>query len=322
VTGVTFGGVAALFTFNSDGSITATVPAATASGAVDVQVTMPAGTSATSSADHFTYTASSAPSVTGLSVTSGGTAGGMVLTIGGSGFLGATSVSFGGVSASVTVNSDSSITATVPVVSSAGVVDVVVTTAAGASATSSADQFTYTPSSAPAVTGLSVTSGVTAGGTVLSISGNGFTGVIGVTVGGIAARFTFNSDGSITAIVPAATATGVMDVQVTTAAGTSPTGSADQFTYTASPSPVVSGLSVTSGAMTGGTTLTISGSGFTGALGVLVGGVPTFFTLNSDGSITAIVPPSLTAAGVVDVQVMTEVGTSATCSADQFTYTA
>jgi len=246
----------------------------------------------------------------------------MVLTIGGSGFLGATSVSFGGVSASVTVNSDSSITATVPVVSSAGVVDVVVTTAAGASATSSADQFTYTPSSAPAVTGLSVTSGVTAGGTVLSISGNGFTGVIGVTVGGIAARFTFNSDGSITAIVPAATATGVMDVQVTTAAGTSPTGSADQFTYTASPSPVVSGLSVTSGAMTGGTTLTISGSGFTGALGVLVGGVPTFFTLNSDGSITAIVPPSLTAAGVVDVQVMTEVGTSATCSADQFTYTA
>jgi hypothetical protein len=39
----------------SDTQLTVTSPAASASGAVDVTVTTPAGTSATTSADQFTY---------------------------------------------------------------------------------------------------------------------------------------------------------------------------------------------------------------------------------------------------------------------------
>ena len=69
-----------------------------------------------------------------------------------SGFTAATDVFFGGVpAASFVVNSSSSITATAPP-EAAGVVDVVVLTPSGLSATSGSDQFTYTLASAPAVT--------------------------------------------------------------------------------------------------------------------------------------------------------------------------
>jgi hypothetical protein len=55
VTSVNFGsGNAALYSFNSDSSITGTSPAG--SGTVDVTVTTSGGTSATNAADQFTYT--------------------------------------------------------------------------------------------------------------------------------------------------------------------------------------------------------------------------------------------------------------------------
>ena len=75
----------------SSTTITADSPAGT--GVVDVTVTTPGGTSATSSADQFTYIG--APAVTGLSPTSGPAAGGTLVTITGTGFTGATAVDFG-----------------------------------------------------------------------------------------------------------------------------------------------------------------------------------------------------------------------------------
>ncbi|WP_344188142.1 IPT/TIG domain-containing protein [Acrocarpospora corrugata] len=54
---VAFGGTAAAsFTVDSDTQITATSPATTAAGAVDVKITTPSGTSPTSGASTFTYT--------------------------------------------------------------------------------------------------------------------------------------------------------------------------------------------------------------------------------------------------------------------------
>ena len=68
-TAVNFGANAATgHSVNSATSITATSPAGSA-GTVDVTVTTPGGTSATSSADHFTYVA--APTVTGVSPNAG-----------------------------------------------------------------------------------------------------------------------------------------------------------------------------------------------------------------------------------------------------------
>jgi hypothetical protein len=80
------------------------------------------------------------PIVSGISPTSG--AAGDTVTITGSYFTFATAVGFAGTSVTqMSVDSDSQITVTAP--SGSGTVDVVVTTLVGSSATSSADQFTY-----------------------------------------------------------------------------------------------------------------------------------------------------------------------------------
>ena len=82
------------------------------------------------------------------------------------------------------------------------------------------------------------------------------------------------------------------------------------------PAPVVTGVSPTTG--TAGTTVTIIGSGFTGATAVDFGSnAAQSFTVESDSEITAVAPPGT---GTVDVTVVTSGGTSATGSADQFTY--
>ena len=76
---------------------------------------------------------------------------------------------------------------------------------------------------------------------------------------------------------------------MTTAGGTSATSAADQFTYVAA--PTVTSLSPTSGPATGGTAVTITGTGFTGATAVTFGGTAaTAFTVNSATSITATSP--------------------------------
>ena len=88
----------------------------------------------------------------------------------------------------------------------------------------------------------------------------------------------------------------------------------------ASPSGlVVSSISPTSGPATGGTTVTIRGSGFTGASKVLFGPTASNFTVNSDTQITVVSPAG---SGTVHVTVITPGGTSVTSNADQFTYLA
>ena len=263
---------------------------------------------------------SSAPTVTGISPTSGSTSGstsgGTSVTVSGSNFTGATAVKFGTVAAtSFTVNSASSITATSP--AGSGTLDVTVTTPSGTSPTGSADQFTYT--SAPSVSGISPASGSTSGGTSVSISGSNFTGATAVKFGTVAAAsFTVNSASSITATSPAGSAT--VDITVTTPSGTSPTGSADQFTYTSgSAVPSVSGVAPISGTSSGGSSVTISGANFTGASAVKFGSVAApSFSVNSSSQITATSPAGTT---TVDVTVTTPSGTSPSSAADEYTNT-
>jgi hypothetical protein len=318
---VTFGTTAAAdFTVLSDTAILATTPALSA-GTVDVKVTTPSGTSATGSADHFTATAPAAPTVTALSISSGSTAGGTVLTITGTNFTAATGVSFGTTpAAALVVNSPTQITVVSPS-QAAGLVDVTVTTAGGTSATGAADQFTYTAAAAPTVTAVSAGSGSTDGGAVVLVSGTGFTGATAVNFGSVAASsFTVVSDTLLLATAPAEAA-GTVDVTVTTPSGTSATGAADHFSYTAAPAPAVTGISAASGGAGGGTVITIRGTDLGGATAVKFGTASaTSFTVLSNGWIVATVPPGV--AGTVDVTVTTFTGTSATSSADQFTYTA
>ena len=177
------------------------------------------------------------PTVSAVNPASGPVAGGTSVTITGTNLTGAALVHFGTSAAtSLTVVSGTEITATSPA-GSAGTVDVTVTTPSGTSATSSSDQFAYEasppppPVGAPTVTGISPSSGPASGGTSVTITGTNLTGATSVDFGtGAATSFAVVSDTKITAISPAGIA-GTLDVRVTTPAGTSATGSADQFTY-------------------------------------------------------------------------------------------
>ncbi len=285
---VTFGSTAATaFTVNDDGTITAIAPALS-SGTVDVTVTTSAGTSSTSAADKYTATAGAAPTVTGLSSSSGPTGGGNNVTVTGTNLASAVGVSFGSDPADFTVLSDTSISVTVPA-QLASTVHVTVTSPYGTSATSSADQYTYS-GTAPTVTGLDVTQGPAAGGTLLTVLGSNFNGTSSVSFGSTSTTaFTVLSSTSLLVTVPSLTA-GTCHVTVTNPYGTYSTSSADQLT--AVDAPAVTSLGTTSGPTGGGTSVAISGSGFTDAWQVLFGGVPASFTINSSTSITATAPAS------------------------------
>ncbi len=125
VTAVKFGTTdAPAVTVNSATSVTVVTPPGPA-GAADVTVTTPSGTSTASAAARFTY---EGPTVSGLSPSSGGMAGGNVVTVTGSGFdpgaLGA-SFLFGKTAGSdVDCSSSSTCTVAVPAATKAGTVDV------------------------------------------------------------------------------------------------------------------------------------------------------------------------------------------------------
>ena len=83
--------------------------------------------------------------------------------------------------------------------------------------------------------------------------------------------------------------------------------------------PVVTQINPAGGPAAGGTSVVITGSGFTGATSVGFGvtSAPQM-TVDSDTQITATSP---TGSGTVDVTVVTPAGTSASVAVDQFTYT-
>jgi IPT/TIG domain len=166
--------------------------------------------------------------VSAVSPKSGPESGGTTVTVSGQGFTGATQVDFAGVSApSISVVSDSKITATSP--PGAGTVNVTVVTPNGASATNPADRFTYI-APVPTVTGVSPGSGPESGGTTVTISGSGFSDAIKVDFGGVSApSFSIDSGSRITVKSPPGT--GTVDIRVITPTRTSAITSADQFTY-------------------------------------------------------------------------------------------
>lgn len=312
---VTFGGTAATgLTVVNDSQLTVTAPPHVA-GTVDVLVTTPSGTSTNTTADNYLYGAA-LPTITAVTPSSGPLTGGNTVTITGTGLTGATSVTFGGTAGTaVTVGSDTSLTVTAPA-HVAGVVDIVVTTPFGSSVNTAADNYTY--SNAPFVLGVSPTTGPTAGGTLVTITGTGFTGATAVTFGGTAATsFLVTSSTQITATVPAHAA-GTVNVVVTGPDGSSPTGgTGDDFVYGSA--PVITAISPASGPIAGGTLVTITGTGFTGATAVKFGATAaTSFTVVSDTQITAASPAQ--ANSVVQVSVTTPLGTTADTAADNFTY--
>jgi len=296
-TSVTIGGTAAtLVTVVSSTSITAKTPAGSA-GTASVLVTTPEGTNSANTL----YTHQAAPTVTSISPSSGPLAGGQAVTITGTDFTGATAVTIGGTAATaVTVVNATTITATTPA-GSAGTASVLVTTPSG---TYSAGAL-YTHQAAPTVTSISPSSGPLAGGQSVTITGTGFTGATAVTIGGTAATAVIvTGSTSLTAIAPAGSA-GTASVLVTTPGGTN---SANTL-YTHQAAPTVTSISPSSGPLTGGQSVTITGTDFTGATSVTIGGTAaTVVIVVSSTSITATTPAG--SAGTASVLVTTPGGTN------------
>jgi large repetitive protein len=223
--GVVFGDQVVTPTSVSSTQVVAVSPAH-AAGVVHVRVIAPGGISPETSADDYTY--GGPPVVQGISPRFGSVDGGTVVTITGSGLWGATSVSFGDVAVSPFSVSETQVQVVSPAVSTAGVVHLRVTVGAGISAPTEADNFTYV--ARPRVTSVSPKTGSTAGGTIVVITGVGFTGVTIVNFGGIGVAPTSVTDTEVRVVSPARAA-GLVHLRLTSAGGISPDSATDDFTY-------------------------------------------------------------------------------------------
>ena len=153
----------------------------------------------------------------------------------------------------------------------------------------------------PFVSAVSPPGGDTAGGTAITISGSNFVDGAAVEIGGAAAsNVTFVSDSEITADTPAGAA-GPASVKVTNPDGKSGMLAAS-FTY-ADP-PALTSVSPGWGPTAGGTTLTLTGTGFQAGATVHLGTELVFsdrVTVHSTTSISVVAPPH--ASGALDVTV-------------------
>ncbi len=262
----------------------------------------------------FTFGFDFLPTVTGVSPNAGPTSGGNSVNISGTGFTGASNVSFGGFGAAFVVNNDNSITATAPA-HAAGTVDVTVTTNGETSTTSFADHFTY--EAAPTVSSVSPNAGPKSGGNTVTINGTNFVPGASVSFGGIASpAVTFVSATQLKAVAPAHAA-GTVDVRVTTPGGTSAIVAGDHYTY--EPPPTVSSVSPNAGPTGGGNTVTINGTNFVPGATVKFGTTASAtVTFVSATQLKAVAPAH--AAGTVDVRVTTPGGTSPIVPGDDYAY--
>ncbi|WP_201295394.1 MULTISPECIES: IPT/TIG domain-containing protein [Nocardia] len=237
-----------------------------------------------------------APTITSLSPTAGPPAGGNNVTITGTGFDFVTTVRFGTVATTFTVDSTTRITAIAP--PGAGTVPVTVITSPGGTSNS----VPYTYAGVPSVSGVSPNQGPTTGGTTVTLTGTNLTGATAVTFGATAAvSFTVNSATQVTAVAPPGS--GTVQVTVTTPAGTS-----NGVAYTYITVPALTTVTPSSGPAAGGTTVTLTGTNLTGTTAVTFGATAAAsFTVNSATQVTAVAPPG---SGTVQVTVTTPAGTS------------
>ena len=147
-TAVSFGGTATTIISDTANELSWRSPAG-AAATVDISVTTANGITDITPADQYTYLA--VPAITGLSSSTGSDQGRTEITISGSGLAGATSVAVGtafGDTADIVSDSDTQLVITTPPngnFPADGTVDITVTTPGGASAITSADEFTYGP---------------------------------------------------------------------------------------------------------------------------------------------------------------------------------
>jgi YVTN family beta-propeller protein len=219
----------------------------------------------------------------------GSTAGRTTVTLTGHHLANATAVHFGTAQAAVTANTATSLTVTTP--AGSGAVPVTVTTPGG---TGTLGSFYYAPF--PALTGISPAAGPAAGSDdEIVITGRNLAGAIDVYFGPTRAVIQTVSDTQITVRAAGAPAPGGTAVTVITPGGTT-----DGLSYTYLDPSTVTGVSPNTGPATGGTEVTITGTGLASTDQVTFNGTLAPFAVISDTILTATTPPS-GSDGTVDV---------------------
>lgn len=293
----------------SDTELEVTAPAHSA-GTVHVRVTTPRDTSPINDpADNFEFRA--APHITSIDPSTGPTGGGTTVTLTGTDLDDVTVISIDGASVPFTIVDPTTITFVTPA-HAAGPVWPAAADATGATA-SPPEPFVYF--AALAVTAVAPPVGGVAGGQTVTVTGSGFLDATAVEfdTGNPATSFEVVSDTEITAVTPAH-ALGPVHVRVTNPRGASAATTADLFTYVAA--PTVASIDPTSGTAVGGTTITITGTGFTGATAVTFDGAPGLSLTVVDDSTITVNTPTSDALGEVPVVVITPGG----ASTDDITY--
>ena len=207
---------------------------------------------------------------------------GNVITINGSGFTSATNVAFNNAAqtlADFITNSDTQLTAVVPIGATSGPLSV--------NTTASSSSFTV----APAIASFSPQTG--AAPTQLYIQGSNFiVGGTTVTFSGAApVNGTVTASTDVSATVPAGAGNG--PITVTTFAGSA----VSTNNFTASSVPTITSFSPTAGAI--GSTVTINGGNFFNPTTVKIGGTSASATITSTTQISATVPTGATTGQIV-----------------------
>lgn len=156
------------------------------------------------------------------------------------------------------------------------------------------------------------------GGTRVVLTGQGLSRVVRVEVGGRpATALRVQSDSVVSAVTPARSTAGAVDVVAVLPSGER-FGLSPGFVYLAL--PVVTGLDPSSGPMSGGTWVRVTGSAFTSDSRVVFGSTAAQqVVVESPTLLRALTPQHLP--GYVDVRVTTAGGTSATGSGTTYLFT-
>ncbi len=251
------------------------------------------------------------PIVSSLAPSKGPGSGGTDVTITGSDFQSGVIVRFGSAAGIVLSVTPTRIVVRTPA-HPLGIVDVTVLNPDG-KGVQLPGLFTY-QTSAPTISGVTPASGPAAGGTEVTIAGTGFQSGVSVSVNGLAGQVLSVTPTSLTVRMPAH-APAVVGLTVTNADSQSAV-KANAFTYVDS-GPAITHVLPESGSESGGTEVTIVGSGFTADAVVEFAGV-TAIVLTRSASVLTVLTPAHTA-GVVDVRVQNGDGAIATRSGS-YTY--
>ena len=157
--------------------------------------------------------------------------------------------------------------------------------------------------------------GLVSGGQVVTVAGSGFEVGMTESIGGVVVTPTDVTPTSFSFTTPTEPA-GLVEVQVTTSFGTSVLTPSDEYTYGSL--PVISALAPAGGLVSGGQTVTATGSGFQAGMTAEIGGTTVTPSGVSPTSFTFTTPAE--ALGTVQVQVTTAFGASGLTPADEFTY--